>query len=156
MRTKFYVEGNPLARALIFSKARKAVLAQTHGHYPAPLEAIEVMRYAMAAGVERGMARELERAVTLVDSDVARNLVRLFFLMEASKKDPFPAKAARVAAGRRSGGGSDGGRHRPDRRRQDRRRRPDAGHQLERHRRRDEGRGQGLEAKGGAKANDAG
>ena len=59
-RTKFYIEGNPLARRVIFGKARKAVLAQTHGHYPAPLKAIEVMEYGMSAGVERGLAREVE------------------------------------------------------------------------------------------------
>src|SRR5438270_780355 len=56
-RTKFYVEGNPIARRVIFSKARKAVMAQTHGHYPAPLAAIEVMDYGMSAGVERKLAR---------------------------------------------------------------------------------------------------
>src|SRR5438270_369873 len=55
-RTKFYVEGNPLARRIIFGKARKAVLAQTHGHYPAPLTAIDVMAYGMSAGIERGLA----------------------------------------------------------------------------------------------------
>jgi 3-hydroxyacyl-CoA dehydrogenase/enoyl-CoA hydratase/3-hydroxybutyryl-CoA epimerase len=91
-RTKFYIEGNPLARNLIFSKARKAVLSQTHGNYPAPLKAIEVMAYAMSAGVERGMQREVEEAAALVNNDVAQNLVRLFFLMEESKKDPVSAK----------------------------------------------------------------
>ena len=40
-RTKFYIEGNTITRSLIFSRARKAVLHQTHGHYPAPLKAIE-------------------------------------------------------------------------------------------------------------------
>lgn len=91
-RTKFYVEGNPLARNLIFGKARKAVLAQTHGNYPAPLKAIEVMAYAMANGVESGMAKEAEEAAALVNNPVAQNLVRLFFLMEESKKDPIAAK----------------------------------------------------------------
>jgi len=95
-KTKFYIEGNPLARNLIFGKARKAVLAQTHGHYPAPLKAIEVMEYAMSAGVERGMAREVEEAAGLVNNDVAQNLVRLFFLMEESKKDPYTAKPLEV------------------------------------------------------------
>src|SRR5947207_15465790 len=33
-QTKFYIEGNPLARSVIFSKARKAVMQQTRGHYP--------------------------------------------------------------------------------------------------------------------------
>src|SRR5688572_10786588 len=81
-RTKFYIEGNPLARNIIFGKARKAVLQQTKGHYPAPLKAIEVMEYAMSAGVERGMQREADEAASLVNNDVAKNLVQLFFLME--------------------------------------------------------------------------
>ncbi|HEX2123641.1 MAG TPA: 3-hydroxyacyl-CoA dehydrogenase NAD-binding domain-containing protein [Thermoanaerobaculia bacterium] len=91
-RTKFYIEGNPIARSVIFSKARKAVLQQTKGHYPAPLKAIEVMEYAMSAGVARGMQREAEEAALLVNNDVARNLVQLFFLMEESKKDPYSAR----------------------------------------------------------------
>jgi 3-hydroxyacyl-CoA dehydrogenase / enoyl-CoA hydratase / 3-hydroxybutyryl-CoA epimerase len=92
-RTKFYVEGNPIARSVIFSKARKNVLKQTKGHYPAPLKAIEVMEYAMSAGVERGMAREAEEAGKMFDkNDIARNLIQLFFLMEESKKDPLAAK----------------------------------------------------------------
>jgi 3-hydroxyacyl-CoA dehydrogenase/enoyl-CoA hydratase/3-hydroxybutyryl-CoA epimerase len=91
-RTKFYIEGNPLARNVIFGKARKAVLQQTKGHYPAPLKAIEVMEYAMSAGVERGMQREADEAASLVNNDVAKNLVQLFFLMEESKKDPYAAQ----------------------------------------------------------------
>ncbi len=96
-RTKFLVEGNPIARNVIFSKARKAVLEQTKGHYPAPLKAIEVMDYAMSNGVERGMQREAEEAASLVGNDVAKNLVQLFFLMEESKKDPFAAKPRDVS-----------------------------------------------------------
>ena len=95
-RTKFYIEGNPLARNLIFSKARKAVLSQTHGNYPAPLKAIEVMDYAMSHGVEKGMAREADEAAALVNNEVAQNLVRLFFLMEESKKDPYTVKPKNV------------------------------------------------------------
>jgi 3-hydroxyacyl-CoA dehydrogenase / enoyl-CoA hydratase / 3-hydroxybutyryl-CoA epimerase len=96
-RTKFYIEGNPLARRLIFGKARKAVMKQTRGHYPAPLKAIEVMQYAMSAGVERGLEREAEAVAPLVMDPVAQNLVRLFFLMEESKKDSLPAKPAGVS-----------------------------------------------------------
>jgi len=96
-RTSFFVEGNPLMRNVVFSKARKAVLAQTHGHYPAPLKAIEVMEYAMSTDVERGMRREVDEAAALVSNPVAQNLVRLFFLMEDSKKDPFAAKPRDVA-----------------------------------------------------------
>lgn len=55
-RTKFLIDGNPAARAYAFSKARKAVMDKTHGHYPAPLAAIKVMEYGMSAGVEKGLA----------------------------------------------------------------------------------------------------
>jgi 3-hydroxyacyl-CoA dehydrogenase / enoyl-CoA hydratase / 3-hydroxybutyryl-CoA epimerase len=91
-RTKFYIDGNPFARKLIFSKARKAVLSETHGHYPAPLKAIEVMEYALSTSVERGLEREAQEAVPLIQGEVAQNLVRLFFLMEDSKKDRIAAK----------------------------------------------------------------
>lgn len=112
-RTKFYVEGNPLARRVIFGKARKAVLQQTHGHYPAPLKAIDVIEYGMSAGVERGLAREVEEVVPLIvggSSDVAQNLIRLFFMMEESKKEriaatPFDIRDAGVLGAGIMGGG---------------------------------------------------
>ena len=96
-RTKFYIEGNPLTRNVIFGKARKAVLQQTRGNYPAPLKALEVMEYAMGAGVTKGMQREVEEAAKLVNNDVAKNLVQLFFLMEEAKKDPIAAKPRDVS-----------------------------------------------------------
>jgi 3-hydroxyacyl-CoA dehydrogenase / enoyl-CoA hydratase / 3-hydroxybutyryl-CoA epimerase len=95
-RTKFYIDGNPFTRRLIFGKARKAVLAQTHGQYPAPLKAIEVMEHGMSAGVEKGLDREIQEVGPLIMGDVAQNLVRLFFLMEDAKKDHIAAKPADV------------------------------------------------------------
>ena len=91
-RTKFYIEGNPLARRFIFAKARKGVMEQTHGQYPAPLKAIDVMEYGMAAGVERGLEREAQEIAPLIRGEVAQNLVRIFFLMEDAKKDRVNAK----------------------------------------------------------------
>ena len=109
-RTKFYIEGNPLMRNFIFNKARKAVLKQTRGHYPAPLQAIDVMEYAMSAGVERGMAREADEAAKSFEkNDVAKNLIQLFFLMEESKKDPYPVKPREVREAGVLGAGIMGG-----------------------------------------------
>ena len=96
-RMKLLVEGNPLARRIIFGKARNAVLAQTHGNYPAPLKAIDVMEYAMSAGVERGLEREVEEVAPLIRGPVAQNLVRLFFMMEDAKKDRIAGKPMDVA-----------------------------------------------------------
>jgi 3-hydroxyacyl-CoA dehydrogenase/enoyl-CoA hydratase/3-hydroxybutyryl-CoA epimerase len=112
VRTKFYVEGNPLARRVIFGKARKAVLAQTHGNYPAPLKAIDVMEYGMSAGVERGLSREVDEVVPLIagaGSDVAQNLIRLFFMMEESKKERIAATPVDVREAGVLGAGIMGG-----------------------------------------------
>jgi 3-hydroxyacyl-CoA dehydrogenase/enoyl-CoA hydratase/3-hydroxybutyryl-CoA epimerase len=94
--TKFFVDGNPLTRGIIFSKARKAVLAKTHGQYPAPLKALEVMDWGLSKGVEAGLAREVEEVAPLIMGDVAQNMVRLFFLMEGSKKDHLNAKPLEI------------------------------------------------------------
>src|SRR3977135_1061378 len=51
----------------------------------------------MSAGVERGLAREVEEVVPLITGaagDVAQNLIRLFFMMEESKKEPIAATPA--------------------------------------------------------------
>ena len=95
-RTKFYLEGNPLTRSMIFNKARKSVLQQTHGNYPAPLKAIDVMEAGFANGIDAGLAREVEDVVPLITGDVAQNLVRLFFLSEDAKKDRIAAKPRAV------------------------------------------------------------
>jgi 3-hydroxyacyl-CoA dehydrogenase/enoyl-CoA hydratase/3-hydroxybutyryl-CoA epimerase len=108
-RTKLLVEGNPIARSVIFSQARKGVMEETRGHYPAPLAAIDVIEYGMSHGVERGLAREVEVVAPLIMGDVAQNLVRLFFLMEESKKERIPAKPVEVAEAGVLGAGVMGG-----------------------------------------------
>jgi len=94
--TKFYVEGNPLMRNFIFGEARKRTLKQTKGNYPAQIKAIEVMKEGFAGGVERGLQKEVDEVVSLISDPTAQNLVRLFFLIEDSKKDPFNAKALEI------------------------------------------------------------
>lgn len=91
-QTKFYIEGSAAVRKFIFNKARKAVLAKTQGNYPAPLAAIDVMQVGMSEGVDAGLASEVEAVVPLIMGPIAQNLVRIFFLMEDSKKDPVAAK----------------------------------------------------------------
>jgi len=108
-QTKFYMEGNPLMRGVIFRKARKSVMDLTHGHYPAPLKAIDVMEHGYSKGIDAGLAREVDEAASLVTSDVAQNLVRLFFLMEESKKDHFTATPREVTNAGVLGAGVMGG-----------------------------------------------
>ena len=87
----FYLEGNPLARRLVFKKARQGVMEKTGGHYPAALKAIDVMEVGYSRGLDAGLAAEPREASALIMGDVAQNLVRLFFMMEDAKKGSGPA-----------------------------------------------------------------
>lgn len=108
-RTKFYIEGNPFSRRLIFNKAKKSVLAQTRGNYPAPLAVLNVMERGLSAGIDVGLQREVEAVVPLIMGDVAQNLVRLFFLMEDAKKDRGSAAPREVTRAGVLGAGIMGG-----------------------------------------------
>jgi 3-hydroxyacyl-CoA dehydrogenase/enoyl-CoA hydratase/3-hydroxybutyryl-CoA epimerase len=79
-------EQTPAGRKLIYRQARQAVMARTHGHYPAPLKALE----AIEVGFERGMAAglEVESAAfgELAVSEAARNLIWLFMATQHARR----------------------------------------------------------------------
>ncbi len=80
------LEGNPIGRSVIFRKARENVLARTHGHYPAPLAALD----AVQAGYEsraKGSREEARLFGEMAATDVAKELIFLFFATNALKKD---------------------------------------------------------------------
>ncbi|HEY5895466.1 MAG TPA: 3-hydroxyacyl-CoA dehydrogenase NAD-binding domain-containing protein [Chthoniobacterales bacterium] len=102
---------HPLVGAAIAPGARSRVLARTRGHYPAPLQALEVVSH---AGTSRhdpeSFARERDAVLKLATTDTCRNLVRLFFLQERAKKltvNAFPALPISDAIPRKVG--SEGG-----------------------------------------------
>ncbi len=80
------LEGNPLGRAILFSQARKRVLARAGAHYPAPLAILEIVEKGRASK-SRSLALEREKVRALLPGEVSKNLVQLFFLNERAKKD---------------------------------------------------------------------
>ena len=108
-RTHFYLEGNPLARKLIFQRARSATMKKTGGHYPAHMKVIDVMEVGFSKGYEAGLAAEAREVSRLVLGEVAQNLIRVFFLTEHAKKDrggiPRPVERAGVLGAGLMGGG---------------------------------------------------
>ncbi|CAM2987401.1 3-hydroxyacyl-CoA dehydrogenase NAD-binding domain-containing protein [Rariglobus hedericola] len=76
---------------LVASKARRDVLAKTHGHYPAPLKAIEVCTATLGRSLEEGFALEKAAFLELIRTPECRNLLSVFFLQERAKKLPAPA-----------------------------------------------------------------
>ena len=81
------LEDNPIGRSIVFRKAREGVLAKTHGHYPAPLAAIAAVQAGYEKGRDGGYREESRAFGEMTVSDVARQLIFLFFATTALKKD---------------------------------------------------------------------
>jgi 3-hydroxyacyl-CoA dehydrogenase/enoyl-CoA hydratase/3-hydroxybutyryl-CoA epimerase len=84
---------SPVRRAVMAS-ARRRLLRQTHGHYPAPLEALRVVGEGLQAGWERGLGAEARAFAGLVGGPVCRNLLDFYFLNERFKKGDRKGEAA--------------------------------------------------------------
>ena len=71
----------PLVRNVVYSQAKKGVLKLTKGHYPAPLEALSVIKdtYGMS-NRKKAMKREAEGFLKVATTDVSKNLINLFFM----------------------------------------------------------------------------
>nr|MDP9121356.1 3-hydroxyacyl-CoA dehydrogenase NAD-binding domain-containing protein [Acidobacteriota bacterium] len=106
------LEGNPLGRRLIFDQARKKTLEQTRGQYPAALRAIEVVRVGIEDGPRAGFDAEARAVAELATSLTAKNLLHVFHLTEAAKRQtgmpggvPRPVRHAAVLGAGTMGGG---------------------------------------------------
>jgi 3-hydroxyacyl-CoA dehydrogenase/enoyl-CoA hydratase/3-hydroxybutyryl-CoA epimerase len=89
-----------LLRPVIFSKAQASVLQKTGGHYPAPLEALALVKEGTARSLEEGLKLEARAFGRLAIGDVSRNLVSVFFATQEIKKDagyPEGTRAVEVA-----------------------------------------------------------
>ena len=87
-------------KQLIAAKARHDVLAKTHGHYPAPLKAIEVCTAALGLPLVDGLALEKAAFLQLIRTPECQNLLRIFFLQERAKKLSAPANSTASPVGR--------------------------------------------------------
>ncbi len=77
-------------RKIIARKARQSILEKTRGHYPGPLLAIEVVTKGISESVAQSLQREKDAIIHLTQLPETKELVRLFFLSEASKKKSVP------------------------------------------------------------------
>src|SRR5579884_1678811 len=86
--TGLLLEHNPIGRGVVFRKARESVLEKTHGHYPAPLAALEAVQAGYSRGFDEGLREEARLFGEMAMTDVSRQLVFLFFANNSLKKDP--------------------------------------------------------------------
>jgi 3-hydroxyacyl-CoA dehydrogenase/enoyl-CoA hydratase/3-hydroxybutyryl-CoA epimerase len=103
-----------VGRPIVFSQAKKGVMKMTHGHYPAPLKAIEVIKRTYGSSDrEKSMKIEREAFAECASTDISKNLIHVFYLTEMVKKQTgvagSTAKAKEVKAIGILGAGTMGG-----------------------------------------------
>src|SRR5690606_6960943 len=94
--TERVLEGNPLTRRVIYSKALDRVNRTTHGRYPAPPRIIDCVREGIEHGIDAGFRAEEKAFGDLAMSDESRELVRLFFAKNEAEKNPFEGGARKI------------------------------------------------------------
>ncbi|MHC4413820.1 MAG: 3-hydroxyacyl-CoA dehydrogenase NAD-binding domain-containing protein [Planctomycetota bacterium] len=85
--------GTPIGRRLICRQAAKQVAKRTKGHYPAPVEAVGVLRRTFRRRLtDEDLAIEAEAFARLACTPIARNLVWLFQASQRAKKTLAPSE----------------------------------------------------------------
>ncbi|MFT4638890.1 MAG: 3-hydroxyacyl-CoA dehydrogenase/enoyl-CoA hydratase/3-hydroxybutyryl-CoA epimerase [Verrucomicrobiales bacterium] len=99
-RKNHWLTNNPFAAWLIRKKVTKTIEAKTRGHYPAQLAAINVVCDSIKADRVQSLENERTAALELSRNEVTRNLMRIFFQTENSKRlkvgDASPQPIKRV------------------------------------------------------------
>ena len=86
----------PMGHRVVFSQARKQVLKQTLGLYPAALAIISSVEFGLQHGVNKGLENDIRIFGELVMDQKSKALRSLFDGMTALKKNPFKDKALPV------------------------------------------------------------
>jgi 3-hydroxyacyl-CoA dehydrogenase / enoyl-CoA hydratase / 3-hydroxybutyryl-CoA epimerase len=76
-------------RSYALRQARSRTVAETKGHYPAPLKALEAITVGLTSGVAAGLEAEARLFGELATSNVSRNLIALFLLGLAQRRVAF-------------------------------------------------------------------
>jgi len=104
-----------VGRVIVFKKAREGVLKQTRGNYPAPIQALKVIKRTVCMS-NRAKALDIEAKgfSEVATTDISKNLIHIFHMTEAIKKQngvsdpnvkPLPVnKVAVLGAGTMGGG----------------------------------------------------
>ncbi len=85
-----WMTNNRLVASVIAPRVRKILFKRTRGHYPAVLKALEVVTRGISLTVEASLALERDGIIELMQTDVCRNLINVFFLQERARKRTFP------------------------------------------------------------------
>lgn len=73
-------------RGVVFSQARKGVMKQTKGKYPAPLKILDLLGEIHGLDIEEALRREAKSFAVLAVTPISKRLIELFQLSESVKK----------------------------------------------------------------------
>lgn len=83
-------------RTILFRQARQEILRETGGHYPAPLAALRTISASLSLPLDEAFEREADAVGRLIASDVSKNLIHIFNLMEGARKARLPGTPREV------------------------------------------------------------
>ena len=90
------LEGNPITRNIIFKKAKEQVLRSTYGNYPAPLQILASVKDGFGQPRSKALDQEAIKFDGLMQSPESKQLINIFFAMNALKKNPLKDQAQQV------------------------------------------------------------
>jgi len=84
-----FLDHTSVGRSVVYKEARKKVMRQTLGNYPAPLEIINCVEIGLKKGTKAGFEAEVIKFEELLLGSVSKELINLFFAMTNKKKNPW-------------------------------------------------------------------
>lgn len=93
---RWLMERNPLGRMLVYRRAAAQVARNTGGHYPAPTKALAAVKQGLPKKLGEGLRIEADLVADAVVSPESRNLVGIFFLRQAARRERAGAAPVRV------------------------------------------------------------
>jgi 3-hydroxyacyl-CoA dehydrogenase/enoyl-CoA hydratase/3-hydroxybutyryl-CoA epimerase len=84
-----WYENISFVRKIINNITKKKIMEKTQGHYPAPLELLDVMQKSFAKPLKEGLEIERKAETKLILTSVSKNLIELFLISEKLKHDSF-------------------------------------------------------------------
>ncbi len=86
----FLLEENPLGRYLVYNAAKKGIMKETKGKYPAPLIVLDLVNNTYTSPLQAGLKQEVDTLVNNVNTGLktAPNLIKIYFNNEALKNNP--------------------------------------------------------------------
>ena len=93
------LEDTLLGRKIVLRMARKRVIAQTSGNFPAPLRILDILDQHLGGSIAASLAAKARLGAELIVSSVSKNLLHVFHMREAARKgtgtdheDAYPSK----------------------------------------------------------------